>query len=46
MVLYYYYTPFTARVRQIILIVVPDKFRKVMISESHVYLLSVNIHKQ
>ena len=42
----YHYTPKTARVRQLRLILVPVRFRQVVISSCHVSTLSGHIHKQ
>ena len=44
--IYYYDTPHTPRIRQLSLIVVPVKFRQVVISVLHVSLLLVRSHDQ
>ena len=42
----YYYTPRTARVRQLRLRVVPVKFRRVVMSACHIYPLAGHSHEQ
>ena len=44
--IFYYYTPHTSRVTQLRLIVVPVKFRLVVMSSRHVYPLALHIYEQ
>ena len=42
----YYETPHTARVRKLILVVVPFKFRQVVMSAFHIYMIVGHIHEK